>query len=135
MGYFFSAVLGVVLVAVLLRWLGTWAVPVGLILGEAVGCYHFVIKATCQIIGEPYVAFALRFWLGFATVNAVALAIGWLIHNLMPGPMVLRWVLMTISTVGGAAACGWMVWLTPNDRALLIPIIRPQFEVSTAKAA
>ena len=52
-GYFFSAVLGVMLVAVLLRWLGTWAVPVGLILGEAVGCYHFVIKATCQIIGEP----------------------------------------------------------------------------------
>src|SRR2546425_8849210 len=43
---------------------------VGLMLGEAIGCYHFVIKATCRIIGESYGAFALRFWSGFAAVSA-----------------------------------------------------------------
>lgn len=134
-GYFIAAVLGVLLVAAFVPSLGTWAVPLGLILGEAAGCYHFVIKATCQIIGESYPAFALRFWLGFATVSAATLAIGWVIHNLMPGPTMLRWALVTISTCVTAAACGWIVWLTPNDRALLIPMLRPELEVSTAKAA
>lgn len=48
--------------------------PVGLALGEALRCYHFVIKATCRLIGEPYAAFAARFWLGFVVVAAVVLA-------------------------------------------------------------
>jgi O-antigen/teichoic acid export membrane protein len=69
-GYFLSAILGISVVAVLIRPLGTWAVPLGLALGEAVGCYHFVIQATCHIIHEPYGAFALRFWVGFGVVAA-----------------------------------------------------------------
>ena len=108
---------------------------IGFPLWWVIGCYHFVIKATCQIIGEAYTSFALRFWLGFATVSAATLAVGWVIHNLMPGPVVLRWIVVTISTTMTAAASGWMVWLTPNDRALLIPMLRPELEVSTAKAA
>src|SRR3989442_1118980 len=60
--YFFAAICGIGLVAMLLRPLGLWAVPVGLTLGEAFGCYHFVIKASCNIIGESYSAFARRFW-------------------------------------------------------------------------
>jgi hypothetical protein len=46
-GYFFSAIVGIGLVAALLPRLGPRAVPVGLTLGEAIGCYHFVIKTTC----------------------------------------------------------------------------------------
>ena len=134
-GYFFAAVLGVILVALLVQRLGTWAVPLGLILGEAVGCYHFVIKATCQIIGEPYAAFALRFWLGFMSVSFVSLATGWVVHNSIGGPMVLRGVGVTISTVTTAAICGWIIWLSPADRALVIPRLRPALGISTAKAA
>src|SRR5260370_12641926 len=72
-GYFFAAIACVGLIAALVRYLGTWAVPVGLTLGEALGCYHFVIRATCRMIGEPYAAFAARFWLGFAFMAAPAL--------------------------------------------------------------
>ena len=61
-GYFFSAGVGIGLVKALLPSLGAWAVPVGLTLGEAIGCYHFVIKATCRIIGESYGVFAARFF-------------------------------------------------------------------------
>ena len=132
-GYFISAIVGIGLVAALLPRLGPRAVPVGLTLGEAIGCYHFVIKATCRIIGESYGAFALRFWSGFAAVSAAVLAAGWVIHHMMPGPMLLRWAAMGLCTVGVAAACGWVVWLTREDRALLLPKFRTVLGVSEVK--
>src|SRR5690242_7304991 len=61
-GYFFAAITGVAFMAIFVHRLGTWAVPLGLTLGEAVCCYHFVIKSTCQTIEERYPSFALRFW-------------------------------------------------------------------------
>jgi O-antigen/teichoic acid export membrane protein len=132
-GYFFSAIVGIGLVAALLPRLGPRAVPVGLMLGEAVGCYHFVIKATCRIIGESYGAFALRFWSGFAAVSAAVLTAGWAIHHMMPGPMLVRWAAMGLSTVLLAAACAWVVWLTPEDRALLLPKFRTVLGASEVK--
>jgi len=114
---------------VLIHPLGTWAVPLGLILGEATGCYHFVIKATCQIIDEPYAAFALRFWIGFGAVAAAVLAVGQLVHSMMPGPMLVRWAVMGLSTTVVASAATWIVWLTQEDRVLLRPKLRmmPRF--------
>jgi len=132
-GYFVAAVVGVTIAAMLIHQLGAWAVPLGLILGEAVGCYHFVIKATCQIIDEPYAAFALRFWIGFGVVAAAVLAVGRLIHSVMPGPMLVRWVAMGLSTAAIAAAVTWVVWLTREDRALLRPKLRPMPRFSEAK--
>jgi hypothetical protein len=102
-------------------------------LGEAVCCYHFVIKATCRIIGESYPAFALRFWLGFAAVTTAVLASGWIVHHLMPGPMLVRWLAMGLFTLAAASACGWIVWLTPTDRALLIPKLHPFVSISALK--
>jgi len=133
-GYFFSAVVGIGLVKALLPSLGAWAVPVGLTLGEAIGCYHFVIKATCRIIGESYSAFAMRFWLGFAAVAATVMSAGWMIHYLMPGPMLVRWATMGFSTMALAVVCGWIVWLTPEDRALFLPKFRVAPGAHGAKA-
>jgi O-antigen/teichoic acid export membrane protein len=124
-GYFVSAVIGIGVAAALMPRLDVWAVPVGLTLGEAVGCYHFVIKATCRIIGEPYAAFAMRFWLGFGLVAIAALAAGWGIHCIVSGPMLLRWGLSGLSTLSLALACTWIAWLTPQDRALLLPRLQP----------
>ena len=134
-GYFFAATLGIAVVATLIHRLGTWAAPIGLTIGEAICCYHFVIKATCQMIGESYAAFALRFWLGFIAVSAVVLVTGSLVHNQMPGPMLLRWIAMGISSLMVAAACGWLVWLSPEDRSLLLPKVRLAFAAQGAKAA
>src|SRR6266704_395987 len=128
-GYFIAAIVGITVAAMLVPSLGTWAVPLGLILGEAAGCYHFVIKATCQIIGEPYAAFALRFWIGFGVVAASVLVVGQLVHNVMPGPMLVRWAVMGLSTTAVAFVATWIVWLTREDRALLRPRLRtlPRF--------
>jgi len=134
-GYFFAALIGVGLIAALVHRLGIWAVPVGLSLGEAICCYHFVIKATCQMIGESYATFALRFWFGFAVVSAAVLTAGWIIHNLMPGPILIRWLGMGLFTLAAASACGWIVWLTPGDRALLLPRLHLVRNVSTIKIA
>ena len=132
-GYFFAAVIGVALIAILVRRLGTWAVPLGLTLGEAVCCYHFVIKATCETIGECYASFALRFWLGFAAVTAAVLAAGWVTHNYFQGPMLVRWTVMGLLTLAVASACGWIVWLPPADRALLSSRLHPLFKLATPK--
>jgi O-antigen/teichoic acid export membrane protein len=129
-GYFCAAIVGITLVAVLLRPLGLWAVPVGLTLGEAVSCYHFVIKASCNIVGESYVAFARRYWFGFAAAAAATMIIGWIVHSTMPGPLLLRCIVAGLFTLTIAAACGWVLWLTPEDRALLLPKLRPVVEVS-----
>jgi len=118
-GYFFAAVIGVSLVAALVRRFGTWAVPLGLTFGEAVCCYHFVIQSTCRTIHENYTSFALRFWPGFAAVSAAVLGAGWLVHNLVPGPLVARWIIMGLLTLLVAIASGSIVWLTRADRALL----------------
>jgi O-antigen/teichoic acid export membrane protein len=125
-GYFLAAVIGIGLVAALLRPLGAWAVPVGLTLGEAVCCYHFVIKASCCIIREPYSTFAIRFWTGFVVVAASTLGVAWVIHSLLPGPMLLRWIVMGLGTLATALVSAWMVWLTPVDRSLLWPRLRPK---------
>ena len=132
-GYFFAAVTGIGLVAAFVHRLGTWAVPVGLTLGEALFCYHFVIKSTCQTIHEHYASFALRFWTGFAAVSASALAAGWMIHNFARGPMLARWIIMGLLTLLAASACGWIVWLTPADRALLSSKLRGLFNSPSAK--
>lgn len=133
-GYFFAAIVGIALIAALIQYLGSWAVPVGLILGEALGCYHFVIKATCRMIGEPYAAFAARFWLGFATVAAAVLGTAGAVHYTIAGLTLVRWGVMGVLTFAIGAICAWWFWLTPDDRAVLRPQIRPVLRFSSAKA-
>ncbi len=133
-GYFFAAIAGVGLIATLVRYLGTWAVPVGLTLGEALGCYHFVIRATCRMIGEPYAAFAARFWLGFAVMAAAVLATAGLVHYAIEGLTLVRWGVMGLLTFVVGAFCAWWVWLTPEDRAVLRPKLRPVLSLSSARA-
>jgi O-antigen/teichoic acid export membrane protein len=133
-GYFVAAIVGVALAAALLRPLGTRAVPVGLAIGEALACYHFVIKATCRMIGEPYAAFAIRFWLGFVTVAAAVLATASVVHYTITGLTLLRWGVMGLLTLMVGATCAWWVWLTPEDRSVLQPQILPVLRFSSVKA-
>jgi O-antigen/teichoic acid export membrane protein len=132
-GYFFAAIVGTSLVAALIKSLGTWAIPLGLTLGEAICCYHFVVQESCHIIGESYSAFAIHFWLGFALVGTGAFSVAWGVH-LMPLPMLVRWAAVGSSSVAVAGIVGWMLWLTPEDRALLAPKLYRTFSVSEVNA-
>lgn len=123
--YLISAVVGVGTAALLVKWMGTWAVPVGLIVGEALACYHFVVRDTCQMVGEPYGPFARRLWFGLAVVATVAIVAGWAAHETIPGPSFIRWAGVGAFTSAVSAAVAWGVWLTPEDRAVLLSRLRP----------
>jgi O-antigen/teichoic acid export membrane protein len=132
-GYFVAAIVGIAVVTALIPYLGTWAVPVGLAVGEALGCYHFVIRATCRLIGEPYAAFAARFWLGLVAVAAAVLTAAWAVHRTITEVTVARWALMGVSTLTVAAICAWWIWLTSDDRAVLRPRLLPVLKMSGAR--
>ena len=132
-GYFFAAIVGIFSVVVLIKPLGTWAIPLGLTLGEAICCYHFVIQESCQIIGESYPAFAMHFWLGFAVVGTATFLAAWAVHT-MPLPMLLRWAAVSSSSCAVAGIVGWILWLTPEDRALLVPKLYRTYSVSEMNA-
>jgi len=122
--YMASSILGLAVAVVLVKSLGFWAIPIGLIIGEAAACYHFVVKDTCQMIGEPYSPFALRLWSGLIAVATIALLAGWAAHQLIPGPYLVRWLGVGAFTSIMSMAVAWSFWLLPEDRAQLVSRLR-----------
>jgi hypothetical protein len=49
---------------------------------------------------------------------------------MMPDLLLVRCILMGLSTLIVAVAGAWILWLTPEDRALLLPKLRPVLESS-----
>ena len=120
-----SSILGLAVAVLLVKSLGFWAIPIGLLIGEAAACYHFVVEDTCQMIGEPYGPFALRLWSGLITVATVALLAGWAAHQLIPGPYLVRWLGVGTITTAVSIAVAWAFWFTPEDRAQVVSRLRP----------
>jgi O-antigen/teichoic acid export membrane protein len=111
-----ASVIGLGLAGLLMPTLGIYALPVGLTIGEAVACYHFIVRDTCRMLGEPYRAFAIWLWGGLATVSGAALTGGWLAHASLRVPSPLDWVGVGAAGMFSAAAAAWLVWLTPTAR-------------------
>jgi len=118
--YMASSILGLAVAVLLVKSLGFWAIPIGLIIGEAAACYHFVVKDTCQMIGEPYSPFALRLWSGLIAVATIALLAGWAAHQVIPGHYLVRFVVVGIVTSAVSLAAAWSIWVTPEVRAQLV---------------
>ena len=118
--YMASSILGLAVAVLLVKSLGFWAIPSGLIIGEAAACYHFVVKDTCQMIGEPYSPFALRLWFGLIAVATIALLAGWAAHQVIPGHYLVRFVVVGIVTSAVSLAAAWSIWVTPEVRAQLV---------------
>lgn len=114
-----AAILGLAGALVAMRLGGLSLAPLGLLVGEVAACYHFVIKDTCNRIGEAYVRFAGRLWAGFVLVSVMVLTVGGLAQRGVGEPGVVRWM-----AVGGAAGMtallvGWFMWLGRADREWL----------------
>lgn len=132
--YLVAAVTGVGVAAVLINWLGTWAVPVGLTVGEALACYHFVIRDTCGLVGEPYGPFARRLWAGIVIGMVGSVVCGGLVSGGISGPLLVRWAAVGAATFASSALVAWMVWLTPEARSLMMLRLRPLFATVYGKA-
>jgi len=115
-----SNVLAVLFAILSVHRFGLNAIPIGLILGDVIACYHFVIRDTCHLCREPYAFFAIRTWVGLACVSAVALAAGSLSYQIQVGPMLLRWGLAGILTLGASAGTAWYVWFLAEDRKMFL---------------
>jgi len=112
-------VIGLAVAAVLMGRLGTWAVPVGLIAGEAVACSVLVPRAACRLVQADYGAFARRQWVGLAAAATVALPASWLAAQAVAGPALLRWPAVGVAGLLGSALGAWALGLDGEARGAL----------------
>ena len=133
--YAASVLIGIAMTMLLIDRLGTWAVPVGLCIGEATICYHWVIRETCRMVGEPYGSFSLKLWSGVLAAGTLALITGWVAHVMIPGPPVVRWLGVGSITLATTVAVYWNIGVTPEDRARLLIRLRPAVMVEGDRAS
>jgi hypothetical protein len=133
--YAITAILSLTATAFLLRPYGLLAVPLGGIVGEALACYHFVVKDACGVLKEDYTRFAVRLWAGVAAISCSALAAGWLGHSLAIGPAPLRWFQVGVLTSVVAVLSGWCFGLGKDDRSRLMRWGKSKWPSPEASAA
>jgi O-antigen/teichoic acid export membrane protein len=118
--YFVSAVLTLAAIALLIRPCGLLAVPLGALIGEALACYHFVIKDACAVLKEEYTRFAARLWSGVAAICCAAWGAGYLGHSVAVGPAPLRWLQVGAVTTLASALTAWGLVMGRSDRSRLV---------------
>ncbi len=117
--YLISAIITLAAVAILTGPCGLLAVPLGTFIGEALACYHFVIKDACSILKEEYARFAVRLWPGVVAISCAAWGSGYLGHSVAVGPAPLRWLQVGALTTLGSALTAWSIALQKDDRLRL----------------
>jgi O-antigen/teichoic acid export membrane protein len=117
--YLISAVLTLAAIALLIRPCGLVAVPVGALIGEALGCYHFVVKDACGVLKEEYARFAARLWSGVAAISCAAWGAGYFGHSVAVGPAPLHWLQVGALTTLAAVLAAWGLALRKDDRSCL----------------
>ena len=118
--YLISAVLTLAAMALLIRPCGLLAVPLGTLLGEALACYHFVIKDACGVLKEEYARFGTRLWSGVAAISCTAWGTGYLVHSVAVGPAPLRWLQVGALTTLAAVLAAWGLALRSDDRSRIV---------------
>lgn len=117
--YIISAILTLAAIGLLIRPCGLLAVPLGAVIGEALACYHFVIKDACFALKEEYTRFAVRLWPGVAAISCAAWSAGYLGHSVAVGPAPLRWLQVGTLTTVAAGFTAWRLALRKDDRSSL----------------
>lgn len=104
-----GSISGVVLAALLIKPFGLVGVPLGLLAGEILCIYHFVVSDACRNLGLSYVSFSLYLWSGILFVSLGSLCIGWLAHRFFTESDVfffVRWITVGFSTMTSAVLLG-----------------------------
>jgi O-antigen/teichoic acid export membrane protein len=126
--YMASAVITLVVTSFLAPILGLVAVPLGMIAGEAVGCYHFVLRKSCAELGEAYGPFAARVWAGVVSIALCAFGLGWAGQEAVAGPAPARFVVCGAMAFAGAAGAAFFVMFRKQERALLTDFVSNQWK-------
>lgn len=115
-----SNLLAIVISIALVHRLGAIAVPIGLILGEGIVCYHFLVRDTCRKCNVPYGPFAAKLWAFVVVASLAAIGAGYLLH-LWVGErwFLFRWAIVGVTTFAISVAFSWMVWFRTEHRQLV----------------
>jgi O-antigen/teichoic acid export membrane protein len=127
--WFASSVIALACCAFLVGRIGVVAVPISAIVGEAIACYHFVVKDTCRVIGERYGPFVLRMWPSVGIIFAVSLIAGRIGHAIAIGPAPLRWLQVGFLSTIAACVIAWPAGILPTDRLFLVTRLRRRYPV------
>ena len=111
-----SAVLSTAGTVVLAPHLGVAAAGWAILIGDAVYCYHFVIRNGCSSVGEAYPRFAGQFWMSLSIVSALTGIAGWSAHRFGIGELPLRWIETGIVTFTTSLSAVWLVFLDADTR-------------------
>jgi O-antigen/teichoic acid export membrane protein len=114
-----AAVIGVGGAACLMPWLHLAAIPCGLLLGEALLCYHFVVRHACRMIHENYAKLALRTWSALIPACIASLLAGWTVDRAGIELTGLRWLLSGASTTAVAGLCVAGLFLQRSEREMV----------------
>jgi O-antigen/teichoic acid export membrane protein len=114
-----SSVTGLAVAALLIGRYGLAAVPIGLIVGEALACYVFVPREACRLVREEYRRFALRQWGMVAIAAAVVFSTAWAVARVAVGPLPLRWLEVGAASLIVSLLVAWTTGLTEDERAFL----------------
>ena len=106
-------------VAIFLPRLKLVAVPLGLLAGEALACYHFVIADACTLTSTPYCKFATRVWFTVAFVTTLTLTMSAIAHRLPIVFVPLRVAVAGTVSVITATVGVWKLLLLEPERQLL----------------
>jgi O-antigen/teichoic acid export membrane protein len=119
MSYLVSSFGGLLLGVTLVPRVGLKGLPIAFIVAEAVACYHFVMRDACRIIGEPYLRFVRKLWLGMTVVSGLAFCAAWAVH-LVPGLGIFpRWICSACASIAAVALSAWVFWFREEERTFV----------------
>jgi cbb3-type cytochrome oxidase subunit 1 len=101
-------------------WLHLIAIPCGLLLGEAIACYYFVVRHACNMIHEDYAQLAFRTWSTLILACIASLLAGWAVNNAGIGPAGLRWMLSGLATTMISGLCVGGLFLHRSEREMVL---------------
>jgi O-antigen/teichoic acid export membrane protein len=120
-----SMVIAIVVISGSVNTLNLWAVPLGLIIGEAIACYHWIIQDTCRVIGENYLKFVTRIWPGLLILSGWAWAAAFFAHRYIQGPLFFRLMAAGGVVLLAVSLPAWFIWLTSADKKIILSRVQP----------
>ncbi len=115
-----SSVVGLAIATLIIERYGAAAVPIGLIIGEALACYVFVPRESCRLIRANYRQFAMGQWVGLGVGVALAFSAAWATARIAVGPVALQWVEVGVAALAGSLLAVWTVGLDAAERGRLV---------------
>ena len=117
--YLGSSFSGLLLGVTLVPRFGLKGLPIAFIAAEALACYHFVVRDACRIIGESYLNFASKLWIGMAVVSACAFGATWQVHQIPGLGTLARWICSGSASVAVVALATWLAWFGEEERGFV----------------